>query len=75
MKWLVHSEPVEGSLQRTRKFAFLPTLAFEHPPPIISASGLTWTVWLEFYELVEKADHYGHWVVWYRRVLFPQPGE
>ncbi len=76
MKWRrFTTKPRIDDLRKTRKFAFLPTHARDIPPPGIDVSGSTWTIWLETYEFVEKADYYGRWVFWYRRVLFPQRGE
>lgn len=63
MQWYAHAaEPKEGTLRRTRKFAFFPT---------VTSNGF-W-VWLEFYELVEKADYFGEWRIFQRLALFTRP--
>jgi hypothetical protein len=62
MRWLIYAtEPREGTLRKTRKFAFFPTRTSDG-----------FRVWLEFYELVERADYFGEWRIFQRLALFTQ---
>ena len=67
MKWRRFTEPAEGDVRRTRKFAFFPTRT--------SDGTVVWTVWLETYEFLERFDWFCGWRPLQRYPLFPQPGE